>query len=365
MRRGGPVVFATGGTGGHIYPALAVAREVVSRGHPAVFLGQSGGMEAALVPQEGFAFHGVAAGKWDRQRPDARSGLEAWRGLWQAVAILQRLKPALVVGFGGFASFPGLAAARFLRVPYILHEGNAYPGRVVRLFAGGARVAAVSHEAARAHLPKAKKLVLTGFPVRETRLGKAEARSRLGLPQEGLLTLVMGGSQGSKVLNETVPEAYRALAQKPLVLHSTGKGWLEQVQARVTDANYHLSGFVDATLGWAAADLAITRAGVSTLAEAAFHGVPAIMVPLPTSAEDHQRHNARAVAEAGAGWLVEESDLGKLAHVWARAIEPEVRGPAGAAALRLSPAGAAKRLADLIDAALSAAPTPGQPQGSL
>ena len=348
-RDGRSWVMATGGTGGHIYPALAVAREAAARGLEVAFLGQAEGLEARLVPQEGFAFVGVAAGKWDRARPDARQALRAGLGLAQALRALRRLEPAIVVGFGGFASFPGLAAARLLRLPYALHEGNAYPGRVTRLFAKGARLVALSHEAARAHLPGAQRLELTGFPVRESRLPKAEARARLGLPVEGVLTLVMGGSQGSAALNRAVPRAFAALDDKPLVLHSTGPRWLEEVRAQLGDPRYHASGFVDAGLAWSAADLAITRAGVSTLAEAAFHGVPCLMVPLPSSAEDHQRHNARAAAAAGAGWVVEEGELARLAAAWQRALEPEVRGQASASARRLSPAGAAGALVDLLE----------------
>lgn len=354
MSRGGRGwVMATGGTGGHIYPALAVAKAAAARGIEVTFLGQAEGMEARVVPQEGFAFVGVAAGKWDRARPDPRQALRAGWGLVQAVRALRRLEPALVVGFGGFASFPGLAAARWLRLPHAIHEGNAYPGWVTRLFAKSARLVALSHEAAKAHLPAAHRLELTGFPVRESRVPKAEARARLGLPETGVLTLVMGGSQGSAALNAAVPRAFAALAEKPLVLHSTGPRWLEQVRAQVANPSYHLTGFVDATLAWSAADLAITRAGVSTLAEAAYHGVPCLMVPLPSSAEDHQRHNARAVAAAGAGWVVEERELERLAPAWQRALEPEVRTPASACARRLSPAGAARALVDLLERELA------------
>ena len=353
------LLFATGGTGGHIYPALAIAREALSRGYSVSFLGQAEGMEARIVPREGFKFHGVMAGKWDRQRPDPRQALRAGQGLWQALRLVKRLKPDLVVGFGGFASFPGLAAARLLRVPYVLHEGNAYPGRVVRWFAGRAAAVAVTSEAARPHLSARVRVVVTGFPVREERVGKAEARAQLGLPAGGVLALVMGGSQGSRVLNEAVPEAYRSLNDPPLVLHGTGERWLEPVRARlhqlgVPQDRYHTSGFLDARLAWSAADVAIVRAGISTLAEAAYHGVPVLMVPLPSAAENHQLHNARAVAAARAGWLVEERDLSTLASTWQQALDSERRRQASAAARRLSPAGAAAALVRLIDEQLSA-----------
>ena len=355
------LLFATGGSGGHIYPALATAQEAEKRGYTAFFIGQTDGMEERILPAAGYPFYGVPAGKWDRQRPNPLQGVRAAGGLVTAVSLLRQLRPQLVLGFGGFASFPGLAAARLLGVPYVLHEGNAYPGKVTRWFAAGARRVAISHEAARAHLEGAR-TVLTGFPIREERVAKAEARERLKLPQGGLLTFVMGGSQGSKVLNEAVPKAYADLCAAPTagagphaVLHSTGRRWAGEVAA-VTESfkSYFTSGFVDATLAWSAADVAITRSGVSTLSEAAYHGVPSIMVPLPSAAENHQLRNAEAVTAAGAGWTLEETDLEQLALLWRRALEMGERERAAAAARDLSPAGAAATIVTLIDEVLSA-----------
>ena len=363
------ILFATGGTGGHIYPALSVAKEAQARGYQPVFLGGADGMEARAVPEAGFGFHGVATGKWDRSRPDPRQALKAAGGLAQAVQIVRRTGPRVVIGFGGFASFPGLAAARLLGVPYVLHEGNAYPGKVTRWLSSGAAAVAVSHRAAAPHLPQAKNIVVTGFPVREERVGKTEARARLNLPATGSLTFVMGGSQGSVVLNEAVPAAFRSLSEAGTVLHSTGRRWEAQVEERTRDlATYHTTGFADAVLAWSAADVAITRAGISTLSEAAFHGVPVVMVPLPSSAENHQLHNAQNVAAAGAGWVVEEHGLAELADVWQRALQPEVLERARAVQT-LSPQGAAGALVDLLDAVLHSAhpadSTNPQPQESL
>ena len=343
------LLFATGGTGGHIYPALAIAKAAQVRGYEVAFIGQAEGMEAQVIPQAGFTFYGVGAGKWDRQRPNPLQGVRAANGLVQAVRTVRRVNPALVVGFGGFASFPGIAAARLTGTPYLLHEGNAYPGRVTHLFAGGAKVVAVSHEAARARLKRARQVEVTGFPVREVRVENLEARRRLGLPTEGVLTFVMGGSQGSKVLNETVPKVFEEVGGT-IVLHSTGRRWLEVVRGGTAQLEgYYTEGFVDASLAWSAADLAITRAGFGTLAEAAFHGVPTLMVPLPTAAENHQLHNARAFAAAGAGWVVEERELENLAEVWMHALTEEVRRQASTTALALSPVGAATTFVDLID----------------
>lgn len=366
------VLLSTGGTGGHIYPAVALAQALTARGCEVAFIGQRGGMEARLVSAEAFPFWGVRAGKWDRGRPDPRQAVRAALGLKDALGVVRRLRPALVVGFGGFASFPGLAAARLLGVPWALHEQNAYPGLVTRLFARGARFLAVAQTEVAAHLPRAARarVVHVGMPVRETRVPKREARRRLGLPETGTLTLVLGGSQGSLSLNRTVPEAFAQLGSEldphlevapHVVLHSSGAAHLEAVtqtvRGRLAPAQrgrYQVAGYLDTVLAWSAADLGVTRAGTGTLAEAAFHGVPLIMIPLSTAAEDHQLHNAQAVARAGAGTVLTERDLnpGALAAAWRALLAPEARAHASKAARERSPEGAAARLGERVLAEL-------------
>ena len=363
-------MLATGGTGGHIYPALAVAEVLAARGLEPVFVGQKTGLEAQLVPAAGLPFYGVRAGKWHRGRPDPRQAALAALGLRDALKLLRQLRPALVVGFGGFASFPALAAARTLGVPYALHEQNAFPGKVTRWFAGGARFVAAAAGEVNAHLPVKAEVV--GLPIRETRVPKGEARRRLGLPEEGVVTFVMGGSQGSATLNRAVPEAFAKLAAELpsgagdnlYVLHSSGPAHLGATRARATEthtatysptyakAHYRVDAYVESVLAWSAADLGVTRSGNGTLAEAAFYGVPLVMVPLPTAAEDHQLRNAEAVAAAGAGVVVEEKALRTLPNVWAGLLEPATRHKMSAQARLRSPAGAAERLATLIERTL-------------
>jgi len=351
------VVLATGGTGGHIYPAVAVAKTLAARGFRVAFIGQQGGLEARIVPAEGLPFYGVRAGKWHRGRPDPRQALQAALGLRDAVTFLRRLRPALVLGFGGFASFPALAAARMLGVSYALHEQNAYPGKVTRWFARNARFVAAAQGEVNAHLPA--QAVVVGMPVREARVPKSQARRQLGLSETATVTLVMGGSQGSLTLNEAVPGAFAALPEASKanlnVLHSSGPAHLGRTRARAAGlAGYRVDAYVESVLAWSAADLGITRSGNGTLAEAAFHGVPLIMVPLPTAAEDHQLHNARAVEAAGAGVVVEEAALDTLTEAWRKLLEPETRAQLSAAARARSPEGAAERLAALIARTLRA-----------
>lgn len=346
------LLLAAGGSGGHVFPAVALANAAHEAGHEATLLGGAGGIEERLAAEAELPFVGVATGKWDRQRPDPRQAWRAARGLAAAIRATRRIAPDVVVGFGGFASFPGCVAAQLSGTPLVLHEGNAFPGRVTRWFAARAAAVALAMPEAAARLPGARRHETVGFPVRETRLPRDAARARLGLPPDGTLTLVMGGSQGSRALNEALPEIYRSLpsAERGTVLHAAGERWVSAVTNSVADLpDYRAVGFVDATLAWSAADLAVVRSGVSTLSEAAFHGVPVVTVPLPTSAEDHQRVNARAIQAAGAGIAVEQDDPDGLADAWRRLLSVQARRDASAAMTARSPEGAALRLLGLAE----------------
>ncbi|MFC4425832.1 undecaprenyldiphospho-muramoylpentapeptide beta-N-acetylglucosaminyltransferase [Deinococcus navajonensis] len=402
------VVMATGGTGGHIYPAVATARELKARGHETLLLGQRGGMEERVAAEQDLPFEGVDAGKLARSgqgRPDPREIVKALRGVLEARRVLQARRPGAVVGFGGFASLPGVLAAQSLGIATVLHEQNARLGLTQRVAVGRARAVGTAYEEVLG-LPAAK-ATLVGMPVREERLGRDEAIGRLGLQSGPLTVLVMGGSQGSLFLNNSVPDTLRNIlgnegllegphtqgnptiggsslghsAQIDLdftqpgaapggllgatgpagaavqVLHSTGPRWLADVAPRVRDLEwYHPVGYVDAVAAWAAADLAITRAGTGTLAEAAFHGVPLIMVPLPESSENHQYHNAVSVQRAGAGMVVEQKNVQEaLGAAVLECAEPARRAAMRAAALGRAQPGAAARFADLIERHLPSA----------
>lgn len=357
LPRGLDLLLATGGTGGHIYPALAVAAAARERGISVGFLGQAGGMEARLVPEAGYPFRGVSAGKWDRQRPDPLQAARVALGLMQALRAVRAAGPGLVLGFGGFASFPGCAAAVLTGTPLALHEANAFPSRVTRWFAPRARLLIAVHQQA-AGRTRARELACVPYPVREQRVGRAAARRTLGLSPDATVTLVMGGSQGSLALNRAVPSAFRTMVSGaaagapagPLeVLHASGPRWADEMRGAVADLDgYRVLPYVDAAVAFAAADVAITRAGMGTLSEAAFHGVPLVMVPLPTASEDHQSHNARAVEAAGAGVIVPESEMARLPATWCRMLEPEARRAAARAALARSPEGAAARIVDAL-----------------
>jgi UDP-N-acetylglucosamine--N-acetylmuramyl-(pentapeptide) pyrophosphoryl-undecaprenol N-acetylglucosamine transferase len=350
------VIFATGGTGGHIYPAIAVANTGRKRGEEIVFLGQQGGMEERATTTAGFRFVGVRAGKWERGNPNPVQALSAVSGVLQALKKVRKERPGLIMGFGGYASFPGCTAATVLHIPLVLHEGNVFPGKVTRLFASRAWAVIGAQQESIRGLARARRFIHIPEPIRERRVPKSEARARLGLPSNGIVTLVMGGSQGSATLNRLVPLAYRDLQRATAVLHSTGA----QSRSTATGVNcnaYQTVPYADAPLAWSAADLGITRSGVSTLAEAAFHGVPLIMLPFPGSANDHQLLNARAVETARAGTVLEKEDASTLARVWDKALEPTWLSRAAEAARSRSPEGAAEEIWRVLDEARQAAPT--------
>ncbi|MBC7647343.1 MAG: undecaprenyldiphospho-muramoylpentapeptide beta-N-acetylglucosaminyltransferase [Pseudopedobacter sp.] len=353
------VVLSTGGTGGHIYPAVALARELVPRGFDVVLIGQTGGMEQRICSEENIAFYGVHAGKIDRGRPNPLELIQAGRGLLEARKLLQKIQPLTVVGFGGFASLPGILAAQSLHIPTVLHEQNAQLGLTQRLAARGATLITTAYPEVKGLKSKESRWV--GVPVREERMNRKMALQKLGLQDGPLTLLVMGGSQGSLALNTHVPGALEGAfgregilkvgSRSVQVLHSSGRAHLTTLAPQVRHLEwYRVRGFIDAVAAWSCADLAITRAGSSTLGEAAFHGVPLCMVPLPSSAENHQMANAKAVENAGAGRTILQEDLNHLPGVLLDLLNRETMGEMRDAARGLCPAGAAARLANEVEA---------------
>lgn len=390
----GLVVMATGGTGGHIYPAVATAKELILRGYSALLLGQKGGMEEKIAAEVSLPFMGVDAGKLARSGQgivDPRQLVKAVAGVAQARRILAEKRPLVVVGYGGFASLPGILAAQSLGIPTVLHEQNAVLGLTQKLAVRRARAVGTAYKEVRGL--DMNKATLVGMPVREEKVERQEALLRLGLRPDAVTVLVMGGSQGSLFLNEQVPPLLRelfgqagilpappvvplmdfsfsgethaqfevttpAISDKPVqVLHATGRRWLEAVVPNVSDLSWYKPiDYVDAVAAWSVADVAITRAGTSTLAEAAFHGVPLVMVPLPESAENHQYYNGLSVQQAGAGRVIQQSEISKLPEALLACLrQSDMREAARARASM----GAAARFADLIErhSTLSFSPT--------
>jgi UDP-N-acetylglucosamine--N-acetylmuramyl-(pentapeptide) pyrophosphoryl-undecaprenol N-acetylglucosamine transferase len=308
-----PVMIMAGGTGGHVFPALAVAGILRQRRREVVWLGTRRGIEARLVPAAGFAI------EWIEVEGLRGKGLAGWltapfsllRALWQARAALQRRKPGVVLGCGGFASGPGGIAAWLAGTPLVIHEQNAIVGLTNRCLARFAdRVAeGFPGSFARRHCA-----VHVGNPIRPEIATLPPPRVRLAGRDGPLQLLVFGGSQGAAALNRLLPDAIASLpeAMRPNVLHQSGTRDCEATTAayRRLGIQAEVRAFIDDMAGaYAAADFVVSRAGALTVAELAAAGVAAILVPFPAATDDHQTRNANWLAQAGGARVIGERGL--------------------------------------------------------
>ena len=302
------ILIMAGGTGGHVMPGLAVAHEMRRRAWQVVWMGHPAGMEATLVPRHGIAMRPVRFGGLRGKGLATRLALP-WnllRACLQALAALRAEKPAVVLGLGGYVSFPGGLMACVSGRPLVLHEQNSVAGLANRVLARVASRVLVAFPQA---LPGAD---WTGNPVREDIAAIAPPEQRYPGRAGPLRLLVVGGSLGAQALNEALPAALAQLepARRPQVVHQSGRGQREALAARYRDAgvNADVREFIDDMAGeLAAADLVVCRAGAMTVAELAVAGVPAILVPYPYAVDDHQSANARFLVERGAGWLLPQA----------------------------------------------------------
>lgn len=311
------VVFAGGGTGGHVCPAVAVARALagVAPGSEVLFLGSGRPVERRILEPTGLPYEVVPAAPL---RNPLRFAWATGRGLLRARALLRAFAPDVVLGLGGFASVPGALAGRWLGVPLALFEPNAIPGRANVVLSRLAREAYV-------HWPEVAGLacptVATGAPLNaaaRSTLTRAEARARFGLPEDGPALLVMGGSQGARALNRWVEASLPLLrARRVHLLHLAGSepeaASVRMAATRVGVSAAVLPFLADVGAAYRAADLAVVRGGAATLAELLAAGLPARVVPLAGTADDHQVRNGEAFAALGAGDLLPEPLLEPLA----------------------------------------------------
>ena len=312
------LLFAVTLTGGHVVPALGVAAAVRQRRPDATirFVGVARGVESRLVPSAGYVLETLPViGLKRRMHPDLlRFPWSLLKGVCSAFRILVAYGPHTVICTGGHVSGPVGVAARALGIPLVLHEQNDYPGLTVRLLSRAARQVYLAFEGARRRVGGREKRVV-GNPIREgwRRVDRREARRRLGLDEDRVTLFVTGASQGSMGINRAVAEALTALTERGYqILWQTGRvGYHAATSAaRPFAGRVVVREFIDDMAGaYSAADLALTRAGGITITEMTRLGVPALMVPLPIAAENHQEHNARAVVRAGAARMVRESEL--------------------------------------------------------
>lgn len=314
------VVISGGGTGGHIFPAIAIAIALQKRnpGTEILFVGANGRMEMEKVPAAGYKIVGLDISGIQRKL-DLRNFLLPYKvvkSLWQAHKILKDFRPDIVIGVGGYASAPTLYMAAQMDIPTLIQEQNSYAGLTNKILAKRATAICVAFKDMEAYFP-ASKIVLTGNPVRENLQDisgkREEALKHFGL-KEGVKTLlVIGGSLGARTINNSIFEGLDLLkAEDVQVIWQTGKFFYSKVQDKNT-SNVKIFDFINRMdLAYAAADVVVSRAGALSIAELCLTGKPCILVPSPNVAEDHQTKNAMALVSQNAAQLVKDIDAKKM-----------------------------------------------------
>ncbi|MFO1375870.1 MAG: undecaprenyldiphospho-muramoylpentapeptide beta-N-acetylglucosaminyltransferase [Steroidobacteraceae bacterium] len=347
----GRVLIMAGGTGGHVFPALAVARALAARQREVVWLGTKRGIEARLVPAAGIPVEWVDIGGLRGKGPGSLlfAPFQLLQATWQALRIIRRLRPAVVLGCGGFVSGPGGVAARLTRTPLVIHEQNAVAGLTNRLLCRLAdRVATAFPGSFPAGIRR--EIAVVGNPVRAEIVALPAPAARFASRQGPVRLLVFGGSQGARAINGLMPAALASIPRevRPIVVHQCGRGHEQDTLAAYErhGVKAHVREFIEDMPGayeWA--DLAVCRSGALTVAELAAAGLGAVLIPFPAAVDDHQTHNARFLVEAGAARLAPEAGL-TSETLTALLVDLTSRGREGLAAM----AAAARRVA-VTDAA--------------
>ena len=365
------VAIAAGGTAGHINPALALAEELRDRGHHVRFFGQTSKLEGRLVPEAGFELVPVVVSGFDRSRPwTLATSLYRMRRAQSQIAKLFSAEgaPDVAVGFGAYVEMALLNCCHRLGVPYVLHEQNSVPGLANKALAPHASRVCISVPAARVAFERegraAREVVLTGNPVRRSvvNASRDEGRAAFGVEPHETMLLVFGGSLGAAHINEGVGRLKRELLAREglVVVHSTGAdGFDETVSALALTPEEQIRWRVMPYISnmgqaLAAADLVLSRAGASSIAEIAAVGVPSLLVPYPHATADHQTTNARFLVDAGAAVLVPDAQIDEAvfsSELLGLLDEPARRDTMREAALGLGQSRAAAALADEVEAA--------------
>ncbi len=305
-----PVLIMAGGTGGHVFPALAVADELRSRGIPVVWLGTKAGIESRLVPQAGYPIEwmSITGLRGKNTLTLLLAPARITLACWQALAVLLRRKPCAVLGMGGFASGPGGLMAWLLRKPLLVQEQNAIAGLTNKILASFANVVLQAFPGV------FKNATTTGNPVRQSICEIKDPESRFALQQKKMHLLIIGGSLGAVKLNEIIPLALADVdeQQRPEVIHQTGLKNIDSARACYRDVGVEakVEAFIDdmpAVYEWA--DLVICRSGAMTVFELAAAGIASILVPYPHAVDDHQTSNALYLERSGAAIIKQQDEL--------------------------------------------------------
>ena len=310
MSRQKCALIMAGGTGGHIFPGLAVAEALREAGWRVHWLGAPDSMEAQLVPPRGFAFEAVQFGgvRGKGLQTLVLLPLKLLRAFWQSLRVVRRVQPDVVVGLGGYITFPGGMMASLLGKPLVLHEQNSVAGLANKV------LAQIADRLFTAFPNVLKGADWVGNPLRQPFSTQAPPEQRFAGRSGPLQLLVLVGSLGAKALNDTVPQALALIpeSERPHVVHQSGARQIAALQASYAAAGVEAQAtpFIDDTASaFANADLVICRAGASTVTEIAAVGAAAIFVPFPFAVDDHQTTNARFLVEQGGGWLLPQADL--------------------------------------------------------
>lgn len=346
------VMILAGGTGGHIFPGLAVAHELRRRGVAVGWLGSAGGMETRLVPQHGIQVDEIAIRgvRGKGMATLATAPFKLLSAVWDAGGVLAERKPRAVISFGGFAAGPGGLAARLAGIPLLVHEQNRAPGMTNKVLAKLARRVLTGFPGS---FPLREEVV--GNPVRAEIAAVEPPATRLADRHGPLRLLVLGGSQGAAALNRGVPQALAALGAGAnwTVRHQCGEKMLDDARAAYRDAGVEASVepfIADMAAAYAWADLVVCRAGALTLAEVCAVGVASLLVPFPQAVDDHQTKNAQFLVERGAARLLPQSDTlpARLADALSALSSRDALRPMAEAARALARPDAAARVADFV-----------------
>lgn len=311
-------IVSGGGTGGHIYPAIAIANELKSRFPDAEFLfvGAKDKMEMQKVPQAGYKIEGLWIAGLQRKLTvqNMMFPFKLMSSLWKSRQIINKFKPDVVIGTGGFASGPLLQVANSRNIPTVVQEQNSYPGITNKLLSKKANKICVAYENLERFFPK-EKIVLTGNPVREDLLNidakRNEAITHFNLDANKKTLLVLGGSLGARRINQLIEkEIYNIVSKDIQVIWQCGKFYINEYKHFSDGKNVQVLDFIDRMdLVYAAADFVISRAGASSVSELCLVGKPTIFIPSPNVAEDHQTKNAKAIVDKNGAILLRENEL--------------------------------------------------------
>jgi UDP-N-acetylglucosamine--N-acetylmuramyl-(pentapeptide) pyrophosphoryl-undecaprenol N-acetylglucosamine transferase len=312
------VLFAGGKTGGHIFPAIAMAKEFKARFPDSriFFAGTEGGMEEKIVPQHGFELSFIQTKGWSRRSHLANLflGFYLMKGICQALKILNHNRPDLVVGTGGYVSFPVVLVASLKKIPTLLQEQNSYPGISTRFLAHFADEVCLSYSESRKYFHSSNKLNVVGNPVRRDLIHgeHSQGLAKFGLDDGKKTIFVFGGSQGAHGINLTMLQCLEWLKLEWQILWQTGEADYSEISQKAKQKKIKCAVYPfveDMRSAYAASDLVISRAGALTLAEITACGKPSILIPFPFATADHQRYNAEALQKQGAARMVLQKDL--------------------------------------------------------